>query len=170
MSSHARLWRHGNRPRSIGKIQQRNLAAASASQREVNDLIPEFIWAGRRPDEPQVIEDGADVHAPRELDDAWNMAPERQVIVEMARHGARLLVINIQRESRSRSRSADQACPGRCAVVFNRIHAQVRRHLRQLRLDEWRDVLIEQEADRTHAGAATRARCWSRRRANSRNR
>ncbi len=72
------------------------LAAASASQREVNDLILQFIWAGRRPDEPQVVEDGADVHAPGELDDPRNLAPSARWSFRWPGMEARLFVTNMQ--------------------------------------------------------------------------
>ena len=76
--------------------------------------------------------------------DTWNMAPERQVIVEMARHGG--AIVGNQHATVSLDPDQDlriKRAPGRYVVVVNRLHAQIRRHLRQLRLDEWRDVLVE---------------------------
>jgi hypothetical protein len=52
----------------------------------MDDLILEFAWLRCGPDEPEIIEDGADVHVSGKLDDTGDMTATRQVIGKMPRH------------------------------------------------------------------------------------
>ena len=58
----------------------------STSQRQMDDLILEFAWLRCGPDEPEIIEDSADVHVSGKLDDTGDMTATRQVIGKMPRH------------------------------------------------------------------------------------
>lgn len=54
-------------------------------------MVLKFTGPDCCPDEPQIIQNRADVHASGELDDAGDVSAEGQVIAKMARHGGAIV-------------------------------------------------------------------------------
>lgn len=118
-------------------------------------MVLKFTGPDCCPDEPQIIQNRADVHASGELDDAGDVSAEGQVIAKMARHGGAIVRDQHSVIGFDPDQDVWIGCAlDRCGLFTNQVHTHGRFHPRKLGPDQGRDMLIEQEADHDQAEMA----------------